>query len=225
LRLPAYLGLAGATDRAICARVEAALPFAHARVEEDRAAALQGALSDADGAIAHCGTGSFFGIRQAGSTRFVGGWGWRLGDEASGFWVGREALAGALVAVDGLRPASPLSDALRARWQSPAGLVAFAGEATPREIGEIAPQVAEAAAQGDALGRDILARGAAHVAKMLDKLGWRPGLAICFTGGLAPVYAAYLPETMRAALVETRAEPIEGAVELARAFATLGAGA
>lgn len=217
--MPAYLGLAGAGERALCAQVEAALPFLQVRVEEDRMAALQGALGEADGAIAHCGTGSFFGLRRDGAVRWVGGWGAKLGDEASSHWVGREALAGALLAVDGLRPASPLSDALIARWGSPAGLVAFAAEASPDAIGGLAPEVAVAAAGGDALGRDVLERGAGHVTAMLDFLGWQPGLAICFTGGFAPTYDAYLPAQMRAALVDPAAPPIEGAVALARAFA------
>ncbi len=222
-RLPAYLGLAGASDRAICDRVAAALPFARVRVEEDRAAALQGALGHGDGAIAHCGTGSFFGIRQGGRARFVGGWGARLGDEASSFWVGREALTGTLAAVDDLRPHSPLSEALLARWHTPAGLVAFAGAATPALIGDIAPAVAEAADTGDALGLAVMRAGAEHVAAMLHALGWQPGLPICLTGGLARRYIPYLPEAMGAALVATQAEPIEGAVALARAFAQEGA--
>ena len=153
--LPAYLGLAGASDRTVCARVEAALPFARVRVEEDRAAALQGALGDVDGAIVHCGTGSFFGLRRAGTTRFVGGWGSRLGDEASSFWVGRVALTATLAAVDGLRDHSALSEALLDRWGTPAGLVIFAAHATPGEIGEIARDVAAAALDGDALGADF----------------------------------------------------------------------
>ena len=217
--LPAYLGLAGASDRTVCARVEAALPFARVRVEEDRAAALQGALGDVDGAIVHCGTGSFFGLRRAGATRFVGGWGSRLGDEASSFWIGRVALTGTLAAVDGLRDHSPLSERLLARWGTPAALVIFAAHATPGEIGEVARDVAAAALDGDPLGREVMAAGAAHVVEMLMKLGWTEALAICFTGGLAPAYAPYLPDAMRTALIEAAAPPIDGAVALARAFA------
>lgn len=217
--IPAYLGLAGATDRTLCARVETALGFAHVRVEEDRAAALQGALGDGDGAIAHCGTGSFFGIRKGGRSRFVGGWGARLGDEASAFWVGRMALTGTLAAVDELRPHTPLSRALLARWQTPAGLVAFAGAASPGEIGEIARDVAAAALGGDLLGREVMEAGAAHVGDMLSRIGWRRDLPIAFTGGLAPRYGPYLPDDMQAALVPAKAPPIDGAIALARAFA------
>lgn len=217
--VPAYLGLAGATDRATCARVEAALPFARVLVEEDRACALQGALGDADGAIAHCGTGSFFGLRLGGVSRFAGGWGPKLGDEASAHWVGREALTATLAVVDGLRAPSPLAEALLTRWGSPAAIVAFAMETSPNHIADIAPEVAAAATDGDALGLDVMRRGATHIAEMLDQLGWQPRLPICFTGRFAPTYAPYLPARLRAALVDSAAEPIEGAVALARAFA------
>ncbi|MCB1329520.1 MAG: ATPase, partial [Maritimibacter sp.] len=152
-------------------------------------------------------------------TRFVGGWGSRLGDEASSFWIGRVALTGTLAAVDGLRDHSPLSERLLARWGTPAALVIFAAHATPGEIGEVARDVAAAALDGDPLGREVMAAGAAHVVEMLMKLGWTEALAICFTGGLAPAYAPYLPDAMRTALIEAAAPPIDGAVALARAFA------
>ncbi|MYK32530.1 MAG: ATPase, partial [Boseongicola sp. SB0670_bin_30] len=59
-RIPAFVGLAGMTGEAVSERLRTALPFTHVRIEDDRAAALRGALGRADGAIAHCGTGSFF---------------------------------------------------------------------------------------------------------------------------------------------------------------------
>ena len=42
---------------------------------------------------------------------------------------------------------------------------------------------------------------------------------ICLTGGISPYYAPYLPEEMQAAVAEPAAEPLIGAVALARAFA------
>lgn len=222
--LPAYLGLAGVTDRALSARVEAALPFANVRVAEDRAAALAGALGAGDGAIAHCGTGLFFGLQRSGATRFIGGWGARLGDEASAFWLGRLALTETLAAVDGLRPHSPLSETLSTRWATPTGLVDFATTATPDAFARLAPEITAAASEGDTLGRHVMEAGAAHLADRLDRLGWSPDLPLCLTGGLAPAYAPWLPDSTRAAIVAPKAAPIEGAVLLARAFAAELAG-
>ena len=92
-RLPAYLGIAGTTGPELAGKLAQALPLDHARIEDDRRSALVGALGSRDGAIAHCGTGSFLGASTNGKMRFAGGWGPVLGDEASAQWVGRKSLA------------------------------------------------------------------------------------------------------------------------------------
>jgi hypothetical protein len=45
---------------------------------------MRGALGPGDGTVAAIGTGSFFGRRSGGAYRYLGGWGYQLGDEASG---------------------------------------------------------------------------------------------------------------------------------------------
>lgn len=217
--VPAYVGLAGATDATVCARVAAALPLRRVRVEDDRRAALRGALGVRDGAIAHFGTGSFYGFQAGGNVRLAGGWGARLGDEGSAFWVGRTALSATLDAVDGLIAPSALTDALLARFDTPYGIVTHAAAASPAEIGALAQVVTAASADGDRVGREILTRGAEDIARVTEKLGWQPGMALCLTGGLGPVYRDYLSESLRNALVRPSAAPIDGAVELAQDFA------
>ncbi|MBU1176769.1 MAG: ATPase [Alphaproteobacteria bacterium] len=223
LGLFAYAGLAGAIDAAIAARVAAALPLRRVRVEDDRPSALRGALGSRDGAIAHFGTGSFFAIQVGGRMRLAGGWGSRLGDEGSAFWVGRSALSATLEMVDGLIAPSDLTRDLLERFVSAGGIVAYAARATPAEIGAIARTVTEAASMGDAAGRAILGSGADYIARVADRMGWVPGMALCLTGGLGPAYRDYLPTALSGALVAPMAAPIEGAVDLARAFAAEGA--
>ena len=109
-RIPAFVGLAGMTGETISKRLRTALPFTHVRIEDDRAAALRGALGEADGAIAHCGTGSFFAAQSQGTMRSAGGWGPVLGDEASAHFVGKAALSMTLKSIDGQCPASPLAE-------------------------------------------------------------------------------------------------------------------
>lgn len=212
---PAFVGLAGVTGPDMAARVGKALGFKNARIADDRPAALRGALGDRDGVIAHCGTGSFFASRINGKVRFAGGWGAVLGDQASAQWVGRQALALCLEKVDGLRPASPLTDALLTRFDGSAGVVRFASDASPVSFGDLAPVVTEHAAEGDAMARAVMVAAAAEVSRGLLGVRWVPGLPICLTGGIAGHYAADLPEEMRACIEAPQGRPLDGALALA----------
>lgn len=217
--LPAFVGLAGVTGPAIAERLRAALAFRHLRIEDDRAAALRGALGQRQGVIAHCGTGSFFAAQLGDGMRFAGGWGPVLGDEASAQWIGRAALRLALSSADGLVPASPLSRRLLKDFEDTAGIVRFAGAARPADFGTLAPLVTQYAAEGDALARQVMRMGAEEIAQGLPRFGWTPALPICLTGGIGPHYRPYLPDAMQACVTAPEGEPLDGAIWLARDLA------
>lgn len=212
---PAFIGLAGVTGSAIAERLRAALPLRNLRIDDDRPAALRGALGRRDGVIAHCGTGSFFGAQIDGAMRFAGGWGPVLGDEASAQWIGRTALRLALETVDGRFSHTPLAAALLDRLEGAPGIVRFATTAIPAEFGALAPMVTDHASRGDALGQHVMMAGAADIARSLPLIGWVPGLAICLTGGIGPQFAPYLPEAMQSDLDTPAGTPIDGALSLA----------
>ncbi|MCG7519326.1 BadF/BadG/BcrA/BcrD ATPase family protein [Ruegeria sp. Ofav3-42] len=216
VRLPAFVGLAGVTDDRIASRVKASLGLAHARVMDDRPAALRGALGAQDGLIVHCGTGSFIASQKKGVMRFAGGWGPVLGDEASAQWVGRRALAETLDAVDNVHASSALTQELMTEFGGAAGIVDFAGDATPREFGALAPKVTSAAVSGDIVATRVMQAGAAYVTEMIQRLGWRRQVTICLTGGIAPHYAEYLPTEMQSAIQRPLGEPLAGALALAK---------
>lgn len=217
-QVPAYLGLAGVTGPAIATRLEQALPLAHTRIADDRPIALRGALGDRDGAIAHCGTGSFFALQSGGQMRLAGGWGLILGDEASAAWVGRLALTRALAVVDGLGQTTPLIEEIMATRGDSAAIVEFAASAKPAEFGHYAKLVSRHAAEGDTQAVSLMTAAADHIATSLADLGFLPGQALCLTGGIGPVYAPYLPKTLQAALVTPVGTPLEGALALAEEF-------
>ena len=217
--MPAYLGLAGVTGAAMVQRLEAALPFTDAVYSDDRPTALRGALGQRDGAVAHCGTGSFFATRIGGEHRFAGGWGPVLGDEASAQWLGRRLLAATLETVDRDSGGTPLTESILKRFGDAAGIIRFAGTAGPEDFGGLAPLVTESVARDDPTGCSIMQHAAAHVEYSVTKIGWRPGLSLCLTGGLGPHYASFLPEELQAHLAPPEAEPIEGAVALAHEHA------
>ncbi|HKS45092.1 MAG TPA: BadF/BadG/BcrA/BcrD ATPase family protein [Amycolatopsis sp.] len=97
------VGMAGSsklTDPAIAALFEATwqrLGLAKVGVLSDAEAAFASATSAPDGTVLVAGTGSIAGrIRKRRMVSTAGGYGWLLGDEGSGFWLGREAVRRAL---------------------------------------------------------------------------------------------------------------------------------
>lgn len=216
--VPAFIGLAGMVAPDIRQAIADGIPLKHVRIEDDRPAAVRGALGDRDGAIGHCGTGSFFAVQKDRAIRLSGGWGPVLGDEASAQWLGRKALLAALDVSDGLRSMSPLAQGLLEDYGGTAGIVRFAAKATPVEFGEIAPRVTQAAQSDDSLALNLLQRGADHIARTLLPMGWKPPLPICLTGGLGRFYAGLVPGDMQALVTKPKGEPIDGALSLADDF-------
>ncbi|MEM9247606.1 MAG: BadF/BadG/BcrA/BcrD ATPase family protein [Pseudomonadota bacterium] len=216
VRVPAFVGLAGVCSDATTAKLHHALPFERMLIEDDRPAALRGALGHADGAVIHCGTGSFLAFQKDGETRLAGGWGAVLGDEASARWIGWMALNHALRVTDGTLPANVWARALVDDMGGVDAVLQFASSATPADFGTIAPRVTEAATEGDPLALSILERGADHVARAVQALGWSEGMALCLTGGVAPFYRDHLPQALADALQEPEGAPLDGALSLAR---------
>ena len=213
--VPAYLALAGAISDDIRYRMQAALPFDTVQVDEDRRAALRGALGNRSGAIAHCGTGSFLALQNDGEARVAGGWGHVLGDEASAYWIVRKALAATLNVADGLAEPSELSRRITGILGPPPRIVAFAAEARPEDMATHARIVTQLAQDGDAAAIAILRDGANYLARALSQLGWQTGMTLCLTGGIGPAYADHMPDAMRTALGAPLGTPLDGALALA----------
>lgn len=213
----AVLGLAGANlpDRA--AWLAARLPFARVDIRSDAEIALVGAHDGADGIVATLGTGSVYGIRRDGGFRTIGGWGFVLGDEASGAWIGRAAMAAALRALDGLGPMTPLLSAVLDAEGGAAAMVGRAFTAPPAAFARHAPEVLRAAGR-DVAADAILAAADAQVCVALDHLLAEGPLPVCFLGGLGPAFAARLSDRYAGLVCPPRGDALAGALHLARAL-------
>lgn len=220
--VPAFLGLAGVVSDAAALHLAAQLPLENVHIEDDRRTAMVGALGASDGCVIGLGTGSFFGRRTNGRNRFIGGWGFVLGDEASGADLGRGLLRCALDVHDGVRDATPLAEEVMARFGSSAGVVAFAASATPGDFASLAPQVVTAAQEGDAVAVHLMAQGARMIEAALHDLGWQKGEVICPLGGLAPHYSPYLSGHIAAHITEPAGTALDGALALAARMAQVG---
>lgn len=123
---------------------------------------LELATGGAPGLVLHAGTGSFVAARgRDGAIHYAGGLGWKLGDPASGFELGRRGIAHALLELQGWSKASGLGEALKAHTglgDSVSITRFFYNEADANaRIGAFAPRVVELAQQGCAPAQAALA--------------------------------------------------------------------
>lgn len=213
---PAALGLAGANVGTYQQQLEAILPFSKSVVATDALIALEGAIGSGDGAIAILGTGTAYMARSQGKIREIGGWGFLIGDQASGARIGRDLLEETLLAYDGIRARSPLTDAVLAVYRNePRDLVEFTIGAKPGDFGGYAPMVFDYAANGDVVGNFIVDKATAAVEASLAALKLSPGDPLCLLGGLAPLIAPRLTPTYRSLAKPPLTDALGGAVAMA----------
>src|SRR5262249_21283681 len=87
-------------------------------VVNDALIALVAGARDAPGIVINAGTGSItYGRNAAGEAARAGGWGHMVGDEGSGYWIGREAVAAVMRAGDGRGPATRLTGEILDHFQ------------------------------------------------------------------------------------------------------------
>lgn len=211
--LHAVLGLAGANLPVYAERLASTLPFASVSIRSDAVISLKGAIGDADGVVATIGTGSVFASQTAGQVTQIGGWGFQLGDEASGAWLGRALLSRALHARDGLAEMTPLLAALIAEIGSPEALVEFARTATPADYARHAPRLFETR---DPAAAAILAEADLWIARAIDRLAAGPQTPVTFLGGLGPGFARRLETRYRNRIRPALGNALDGALLLAR---------
>ena len=187
-------------------------------VATDIEIALAAAFDEGPGIVVSAGTGSVaVGRDQSGKQHRIGGYGWQMGDEGSGYAIGRAALGAVSRAVDGRSPRTALSDRVLAASHSENfdALVRWAAGASPAEVAALAPHVLDVAAHGDPLAQGI----ADYAARELTQL------AICLLPMMAvrrrsasPSPAGCCRPTGRSGgacwrLRRSRAEPMEAPVD------------
>ncbi|WP_370402404.1 BadF/BadG/BcrA/BcrD ATPase family protein [Sulfitobacter sp. JB4-11] len=214
-QITAHVGVAGANSQADMARVAAALPYGTCSATGDRETTVVGALGDADGFVIALGTGTIIARQHEGAVRTVGGWGFKLSDQAAGAWLGRRLLEEVLLAEDGMRDHSTLTQSTLARYGSLYEIVDFAATAAPGAYAELALHVVPAAHQSDPVAVALMQEGATHLERGLDALGFADGNALSLAGGLGPKYEPWLAERYRRNLVLPRGTALQGAYALA----------
>ncbi len=154
--------------------------------------AFEGALAGSPGVLALAGTGSMAWAGDGcGSHRRAGGWGDLVGDEGSGYWLGREALAETTRVLDGRSRAAGFAEALLGSIGIGGGdLVGWLSGLRHRRatIAALAVTVDALAADGDPTACRLMASAADHLAEQV-KTAWR---AVGSPGPLVWSYAGSL---------------------------------
>lgn len=195
-------------------------PFGDTVLLHDAAAACRGAHAEEDGVVAVLGTGTAYTIQVAGAVRTIGGWGFLLSDEGSGADLGRSAMHAALLAHDGAGARSAMTDAVLARFQGdPERMSHFAAHEPPGAFGALAPFVFDCAEEGDAVAASILHVASERITAHIDALLGERTMRLTLMGGMAKRYAPRLPERLRRLLAPAKADPMEGAIQLAQEHA------
>jgi N-acetylglucosamine kinase len=239
------LGIAGvdrADDSAIVQAIMKRIGYkARVLVVNDALVALEAGAPDQPGVVVISGTGSIsYGRNAAGESARSGGWGYVLGDEGSGYWIGRAALRAVLRESDHRGPQTALTPLLLAHFgvNRAQGLIheVYHTNLKPAAIGALAQCVSAAFSQGDPVAIGIL-RGAANeleasalsVARRLALVG--TPFPFILAGGIfraVPWLEEEMTRRLPVASPQSRAvllnrEPAHGAVALALQEARGGA--
>ena len=210
-------------------------------VVNDALIALVAGAGDSPGIVVIAGTGSIVYGRNANfDAARAGGWGHIIGDEGSGYWIGREALAAIMRAVDGRGPATKLAQDVLAHFgiadTSELPRIVYDRELPRVSVAALGPIVQGASQRGDAVAARILERAADELVlaagSVAAKLEMRGDVfPFVLAGGVFRV-VPWLAEELSRRLVEVaprcevrplEQEPAAGAVWLALSEARGGA--
>jgi N-acetylglucosamine kinase-like BadF-type ATPase len=196
----AVLAIAGTDTNAIERNVRAA------RTEEwmvvnDVVAAWATATGTGPGIAVIAGTGSnVFGVGPDDTPWRAGGWGHLLGDEGSGYWLGIQSIKAALSDREASGPETALSERAPAFFglESVEQLAqyVYSKPLTKGDIAALAAETARLAAAGDAVARELFARGARELSRqivaVITQTGLQGSFPVGLIGGVAKAGAVFM---------------------------------
>lgn len=212
------LGLAGAiVPKHSRDFLQMANRFGKIELANDGYTTLLGAHGGRAGAVVAAGTGSIGeALRPNGEWVSVGGWGYPVGDEGSGAWLGMSAMREAQRATDGRAQAGSLVQAIwRVAGISREALLAWCGAAGQHAYAGLAPLVFETA-DTDPKAEQLLnatARALDDIVLALDPEGRLP---LVVSGSIGQRLQDRLASAIRDRLVEPEGDAIDGALCLIR---------
>ncbi|QRG68915.1 N-acetylglucosamine kinase [Brevibacillus choshinensis] len=220
-----YLGLAGADRPQIKDRLREAFAAEWGDrlvLDNDAVSALYAGTFGEPGIVLIAGTGSIaYAVTAEGERQRTGGWGYLVGDEGSGFDIGRRGAQAVLQASDGRGKTTLLTGLYLEHFgvNRPDELIArIYGGANPRkELADTSTLVEKAASLGDEVATELISLAADDLVELasvsLRKAG--SSLPVVLAGGLISADTILRREVLRRAGFATRvstAPPVIGAL-------------
>ena len=232
--LASRLGIAG-TDRSrlrqeLLAGMNSS--FGDIAIISDAASALAGGTGCKPGVVVIAGTGSIaYGENEYGVMARAGGWGWRLGDEGSGYTIGLNSILAALKAHDGRISETVLNQKIVSHLglRNMEDIIDWVYEPgrEPRDIAYLVPLVREAEVEGDEVATLVMAEAGMELGlvanTVIRRLGMSGEFPVSMNGGVFKQPSGYViafeemvrREAPECVLIKPRMPPLLGSGLLA----------
>lgn len=193
-------------------------PFASMRLTTDLHIACLGAHAGQDGAVIITGTGFCAGSLINSKVTEIGGYGFLLGDTASGAKLGLNALRHCLRFFDGLVKNDALIEALLdlVEVKDAKSLVEKCVDAKPAFFAQFAPCVLQQAVNNTAYAVKLVEESADYVNRVANQLLIDNHSRISMIGGIAEPLTQWLDPALQNRLNKPVCPPEAGAIYLAR---------
>ena len=203
-----YAGVTGASDfpeenLEIANVIKEQFPTAHVHVVIDVALGYRANVKNQKGVYLYAGTGSIAVYKDAlDRIRTVGGWGYLLGDEGAGYWIGISALREILAELENGKSESRLSSMITNNGKTPTfNQIKELVYGSPRsKVAALAKEVIDLAKAGDQKSLEIIKSAAQELAILVERTRAVIGDAdgpIVFGGGIAQASQEIVNETAR----------------------------
>ncbi len=190
-----FMGITGYSEESDFSKYFGEEFAAPVTVISDIELAYRANFGESEGVLIYAGTGSVaFTLGRDGKPLRIGGWGYLLGDEGAGYWIGREAIRAAMLFIDGqVQPEAKsleamILEAIKAtNWS---GVKSFVYGNDRSEIAALSKIVAESAASGDPTAIAIIKESARHLSELVyrtEETTGRENLTVKFAGGVSGI--------------------------------------
>jgi glucosamine kinase len=216
IELTAALAGAGSEQRA--ARFVAADPgFRSLNLVSDGLAALEGAFAGGPGGVVSVGTGTVGYCRLPnGALRVVSGWGFGVGDEGSGAWLGQRVVQALQHALDGRAQFGALTraacDVIGDQRQQ---VYDWMSTATQKDYAGLAKYVFDLEGV-DELSSKILQEACFCVEQVALALDRHQTMPLCVMGSVGERLSVRLSSSLKRRIVMPAGTAVDGAIALAR---------